>query len=252
MLRKGDFHIHSTASDGFFSPEEVVIAAKSRGVDIMALTDHNTVSGIKEAFTAGRQNGVCVVPAVELSTRFGNEVPGEGMDMNRGKSRTIDISERSMSVHLLGYFTTEDYTDPRFEELLHAVDSRSAYKVRHFLKKNWDRSSSAEHISVAEGIALLKRFGAVAILAHPVRMSSDRFQKLICFDFDSIEAKYCHNTEEDTEYFTALALERYSFYTGGSDYHSNRQTGKQCMIGKPFLNAAEIHQFLEKTGVVVY
>ncbi|MDO6354311.1 PHP domain-containing protein [Caloramator sp. CAR-1] len=81
MLNKGDFHIHSNASDGKYSPTEIIIISKINKIDVISIADHNTTAGISEAVEAGRNYGVSVVPAVELSTKFNCE-----------------------SVHLLGYF----------------------------------------------------------------------------------------------------------------------------------------------------
>ena len=53
MYKKGDFHIHLTASDGELKPGEILFLAKDRQVDILAITDHNTVSGVKQAVNTG-------------------------------------------------------------------------------------------------------------------------------------------------------------------------------------------------------
>ena len=99
MLTKGDFHIHSTASDGELNPREIIITAKERGIDTIAITDHNTTNGIKEATSAGMQYGVSVIPGIELSTRYKNN-----------------------SIHLLGYFKNILFTDCTFEELIKLVN----------------------------------------------------------------------------------------------------------------------------------
>lgn len=75
MYTKGDFHIHSTESDGELKPGEIILLAKERKIDIIALTDHNTVSGNKQAIKVGKIHGVKVIPGIELSTRYkGNRV----------------------------------------------------------------------------------------------------------------------------------------------------------------------------------
>ena len=70
MLIKGDFHMHSTCSDGNLSPAELVRYAKKRKVDIIALTDHNSCDGLYEAISEGKRSGIVVIPAVELSTKY--------------------------------------------------------------------------------------------------------------------------------------------------------------------------------------
>ncbi|WP_422674379.1 PHP domain-containing protein [Billgrantia desiderata] len=65
-----DLHMHSTASDGALAPADVVALCASRGVTLMALTDHDTVAGVSEAAAAAKHLGVCLLPAAELSTRW--------------------------------------------------------------------------------------------------------------------------------------------------------------------------------------
>ena len=76
-----DLHCHTTASDGTLSPQDLVARALRDGVDVIAVTDHDTTDGIDEAVAAGDELGVRVVPGIELSAR---------------------TSERN--VHVLGYF----------------------------------------------------------------------------------------------------------------------------------------------------
>lgn len=78
---KLDLHVHSTASDGTVSPEEVVNRAVAGGLDVLALTDHDTVAGVGRALEAARDRPLHVIPAAELSSTF------DGVD-----------------IHILGYF----------------------------------------------------------------------------------------------------------------------------------------------------
>lgn len=65
-----DLHMHSTASDGALAPAEVVALCASRGVALMALTDHDTIAGVAEAAEAAGRLDICLLPAAELSTRW--------------------------------------------------------------------------------------------------------------------------------------------------------------------------------------
>ena len=68
MNKTIDLHVHSTASDGTFTPMELVAEAKRCGLAAFALTDHDTVDGVSEALAAGKASGLEVIPGVELST----------------------------------------------------------------------------------------------------------------------------------------------------------------------------------------
>jgi len=89
-----DLHIHSTASDGRFSPADIVRKSAARGLIVIALADHDTVDGIAPALeTAASFPKLRVIPCVEISTDF---LEGE--------------------VHVLGYFI--DYTDRELQSIL--------------------------------------------------------------------------------------------------------------------------------------
>ena len=68
IIKTIDLHVHSTASDGTFTPTELVAEAKRCGLSAFALTDHDTVDGISEALAAGEASRLEVIPGVELST----------------------------------------------------------------------------------------------------------------------------------------------------------------------------------------
>ena len=70
MSLRYDLHSHSTRSDGLLSPADVVRRAASRGVDVLALTDHDETSGLAEAEEAARESGIALVPGCELSVSW--------------------------------------------------------------------------------------------------------------------------------------------------------------------------------------
>ena len=83
-----DLHMHSTRSDGSFSPKDVVTHAAALGISTISLTDHDSVAGVAEATTAGNEIGVGVIPGVELSAQVGEK-----------------------DIHILGYFIDPEQGD---------------------------------------------------------------------------------------------------------------------------------------------
>ncbi|GFR35688.1 PHP domain-containing protein [Thermobrachium celere] len=230
MLNKGDFHIHSNASDGKFSPTEIVILSKINKIDVISITDHNTTAGIEEAIEAGRNYGVSVVPAIELSTRFNNE-----------------------SIHLLGYFKNSLYQIDTFQEVLMLIKSHRYKTIRKILGNYINLERKDGKLSVIEGINLLRCFGASVVLAHPMRISSKNINQILRFPFDGIEAKYSYTDFNTSLYFINIALTKFSFYTAGSDFHSIKsKNSKHSFIGSVYLNNSEIEFFLKNSGAVLY
>ena len=83
-----DLHLHSTQSDGSFSPTQVVQRAAELGLSAISLTDHDSVAGVQEAQNVGRDIGVEVIPGIELSTQ-----------------------EAGIDIHILGYFIDHENSD---------------------------------------------------------------------------------------------------------------------------------------------
>lgn len=94
-----DLHAHTTASDGSDTPRQLVAHAAAAGVDILAVTDHDTTAGWAEAFDEGQQAGVGIVGGIELSAQI--------LDETR--------SAPPLSVHLLGYLVDPDHAGLRQE-----------------------------------------------------------------------------------------------------------------------------------------
>ena len=90
-MRYVDLHVHSTASDGTFSPEALVDYALQKQLAAFALTDHDTTAGVKEAVAYGQEKGIEVIPGIEFSTEY------------YGKD-----------IHIVGLFIDEDA--PAFQE----------------------------------------------------------------------------------------------------------------------------------------
>jgi predicted metal-dependent phosphoesterase TrpH len=225
MFTRGDFHIHSTVSDGSLTPSEIVWFARKKGIDTIAITDHNTVDGIETAAIAGRLCGVSVVPGIELSTKYMGE-----------------------KIHILGYFKDEKFFNSTFLKVIRLIKAHRVGEARRILCNFMATDNFGDSLSVFEGINLLREFGAVVVLAHPVRISSMILTDIISMPFDGIEAKYRHNSYNDTCLFINIATNIFSFYTAGSDFHD---LGKNCCIGSPFLDSFEIQRFFIKSQAIV-
>lgn len=225
MYKKGDFHIHSTFSDGSYTPKEIVILSKKRNIDIISLTDHNSTCGIDEAISFGEELGIKVIPGVELSTFYNNS-----------------------KVHVLGYFKDDSYKNELLTKILKDVKNHNLSPIRDLLGKYIDFRKVKNRLHVKTGIEILKLFGAVAVLAHPVLLSKSDSNDIINLNFDGIEAKYFINTEEETEYYLKTAKNRNLLYTAGSDFHHYKEHHKKHgIIGDVYLTEKEIYNFLVKS-----
>ena len=222
MYNKGDFHIHSTYSDGSLMPSQIINLAKKRDMDIISITDHNNTDGIDEAIIEGRKNNITVIPGVELSTRYND-----------------------CRVHVLGYFKDESYKSDLLKEVLLKVKRGKIKGIRKIFQDRIDFCGFNNKLCVQTGVDILRFFGATVVLAHPVLLCKKDFNSIININFDGIEAKYFKNTENDTKYFIDISNKKNIIYTAGSDFHNYIECYRvHGMIGDVYLNEEEIEKFL--------
>ncbi|KOA20124.1 hypothetical protein CLHOM_13190 [Clostridium homopropionicum DSM 5847] len=276
MYNKGDFHLHTNASDGKLAPKELVSLAKLEKLDIIAITDHDNTFGVEEAIKEGNNIGVKVIPGIELSTRYNGE-----------------------SIHILGYFSSNSYSSSSFQQYLQDIQDfriKRAEKIVFNLKKlfnielsldnlllsnngiiarphiakaiieagypytydyifdNFIGSTSPAYvpnkeISIEEGIEVLKSVNAITGLAHPVLIKNSPVEEILQFNFDCIEGIYPLNEPEDELRFRTLAEKYKKIITAGSDYHGIEESdSKHGYLGKSVLQGMDLKIFLEKIG----
>ncbi len=97
-----DLHNHTTASDGDFTPEKLVMLAKEKGIKALGITDHDTLNGLRPALAEGEKRGVQILPGVEISVRF---------------NRTFFTG----TLHVLGYFAARQLSDKGFCNRLNTI-----------------------------------------------------------------------------------------------------------------------------------
>ena len=142
MNLKVDLHMHTHYSDGVHSPDEVVQKAKSKGLDIISITDHDSVNSLKEAVQAGKKYDVEVIPGVEIST---------------------DISDRE--IHVLGYFI-----NPANKELEHYLSFFRKERLKRAARIVTKLNSLGLNITLDDVTAIAKK-GAVGRphIAHALK-----------------------------------------------------------------------------------
>ena len=248
-----DLHAHTTASDGSFTPTELVEAAHGLGLGALAVTDHDTLAGLGEARAAAQRVGLDLVAGVELSVeddggRF--HLLGYGFDpanaalaetlttLRRSRAARNDLMAARMSE--MGLPVTMD--DVRAEAGEDALVIARPHFARALIKKGivgsvaeaFEKYLSTgkplylpkEVLTPCDAIALIHGAGGVAVMAHPGLVPLDeaafdaRVTSLAQKDgLDGIEAYYSQHSQADTDRFLALATRLGLLVTGGSDFH---------------------------------
>lgn len=255
-----DLHCHSTFSDGSLTPEELVEQAVAIGLSALALTDHDTMTGLPRFLAAGEGRGITLLPGVELSADTpGMHMLAYGMDaanaelirrmewIRDGRNmRNKDILER---LNKLGFAMTweEVLTEagegvvgrPHFAQVM----LRKGYaKNKNEIFDRWlgdGKPGYAERprLTAEDAIALIHQAGGVAVLAHPFTLHLGKealdaqLGTLAAAGLDGMECYYSEHTVPQTADYLALAEKHGLLPTGGSDFHGEVAPGIQLGIG---------------------
>jgi predicted metal-dependent phosphoesterase TrpH len=242
-----DLHVHSTASDGKYTPEEIVSKAAALGIKYLALTDHDTVDGIVPAIQAARAfPRLIFIPGIEVSTDVPEgeiHILGYFIDYARPEltdrlKRFRDSREgraRGMVDKLAGLGIDIDYK--RVQEIAGDGAIGRPHIAQAMLEKGYianfkeafdkyiGREGPAyverEKVTPEEAVALILRSGGIPVLAHPFTVTGPekRAAELKKAGLVGIEAYYKDNTPEITRATLKIAEDNGLIATGGSDYH---------------------------------
>lgn len=256
VYMSADLHIHSSFSDGTETPTQIVQKSKAAGLEIISITDHDTIAGIPEAFAAAQGTGVEVIPAVELSTELDKSelhIIGYFIDQKNGellsllKKRQNGRRERIYKIfNLLKNIGIE--IDPKEAFDLAGHESAGRPHVARVLIKNGiaanikdafrnyltpGKPAYVPHFVLhpKEAIETIKKSGGCSVLAHPaVSNRDDLIPELIGYGLCGIEVYYTSHREEQIKHYIQVAKKYGLHITGGSDYHGEN-SGREIKLG---------------------
>ncbi|MBQ7796142.1 MAG: PHP domain-containing protein [Lachnospiraceae bacterium] len=245
-----DLHVHSTASDGSFTPTEVVQMANDAGMIAIALTDHDTVSGISEAIEAAEDLDLQVVPGVELSCIYkekeihilGLYIDHKDEALNSFLTETAR-KRAARNEEMLAAFRADGF-DITMDDLLHG-NSKTTITRAHFARAlvekgyvtspdqafkkylNPDRPyyRKREVITPEESIQAIRNAGGFPVLAHPCqyKLGWKETEELILYlqsvGLRGLECFHSSNNQYESGKLRMLADKHALAITGGSDFH---------------------------------
>ena len=272
---KCDLHLHTTASDGRLKPAEIVRLAVKKQVEIAAITDHDTVSGIEEALVeASIIPRIKIIPGVEINT-----------DLATGE------------LHVLGYFI--DYTNREFIATMEKIQESRVGRARKMVGKlgqlgvpiSWQRvlelahgeSICRPHVAQAllekgyisteseafdkyigrngpayierekvkpeDAVKIIEKAGGVPVLAHPADIQGIEalIRRLKTAGLKGLEAYYGQYDNETINRLVSLAHKYNLLTTGGTDYH-HFQDNREAMLGSVDLPRESIIRLYSAAG----
>lgn len=275
-MEYADLHIHTNASDGLLSPEEIVKWAIIKKLRAIAITDHDTITGIEPAINSNdRPDKLEIIPGVELNTEFDGK-----------------------EVHILGYFI--DYKNSWFLDILDKIQNSRYHRAKKMVEKlqhlgikiSFERveeiskgnSIGRPHIARAmvesgyvsdipdafdkyigegcpayveryklttrEAIEVINKIKGIPVLAHPGLITDKNIINYILdLDIMGIEVFHPKHDSDMINYLFSLSKKRGLFITGGTDCHGYMQNGQPIMgnVSIDYNKVLELKKFLGLT-----
>lgn len=263
---KIDLHNHSNYSDGLLSVEDLIKLAQKKNIDIMALTDHDSVYGVLEAVKYGEKYGVKVIKGIELSTYYNNEsvhiiglfkkgiVPNEIYNLQEEMNK----KRRSRAIIMMNKVKEIYGVNMDIEKLLESKDIITRGNMfTHLVEYNKDIDPSelnkmisndskayieSAKFDTAYGIEYLKKNNCFTIYAHPTLSKPETVEEVLKLGVEGIEYNYPKNKAGDKERFIELAKKYNILLSAGSDFHGDI---KHDMIGTSTLPYQEFLKIWE-------
>jgi len=255
MMLKYDLHSHSIASDGSLTPGALVARAKSQGVDVLALTDHDVVDGLQEAAQSAVRHGIQLIAGVEVSVTWNGttiHVVGLGIDPDnesllrglselrqfrdqRAETIASRLAEKGIDGALEGaksFASGAIISRTHFAHFLvnagYAKNVRDVFK--RYLVKNKPGYVAGSWASLDQAVAWITGAGGQAVIAHPARykLSATKLRQLLeafrLFGGIGLEVVSSSHSESECALMGRYATQYGLLASCGSDYHGPEQT----------------------------
>jgi predicted metal-dependent phosphoesterase TrpH len=259
-----DLHLHTTASDGWSTPDALVGEAVAAGLRTIAVTDHDTIAGVTAAAATARRAGLTFVPGIEMTASVSGRdlhILGYYLDVDDERlraflaarrvdrrARGVAIGERLRAmgapVDLAPVLDVPAATGravgrPAVARALvaagFAVDISDAF--HRYLAEGRPAFVARPGVPPADVIARIHDAGGLAALAHPGKMHVDALvPEFVAAGLDALEVYHPDHTPEDTARYLALSRAHGLLVTGGSDYHGEG-SGRTAGLGAVTLPA---------------
>lgn len=266
-----DLHIHSTFSDGTYSPTELVEMAARKMLTAISITDHDTMDGVDEAVEAGKRCGVEVVPGIEISAQHDGEylhILGYFMDIHNQvlleKLKIVQEGRTGRNCKILEKLCEFDIHISEEELLEISGDGQTGRPhiaqllVKKKAVKNLDEAF--DKYLGKDGLAFVHRFiypaeeaithitdaGGIAVLAHPVLIDyslnslPEILDELTGYGLGGIETYYPTHSTKVKKKLRQFGEQYQLVLTGGSDYHGEIREGTSLATGKRLRVPAEL------------
>ncbi|MDD4048281.1 MAG: PHP domain-containing protein [Clostridia bacterium] len=257
-----DLHVHTTASgDGDFSPKKVVEIAKEKNIQAIAITDHDTINGVKEGLLWGKRHGLEVIPGCEFYTEdmgkwlhlLGYFIDYKSQELSKftekiEEERKKTVRKQMDKLKKAGLFLElgdlyKSNLKPMFHNYANVIFADSRNKDNDLVKKYLEKENPIVSFCMdwlvpgkpfnayqytpkaSDIIKLIKNIGGVPVLAHPGALLKEEedyiIDDLMFLGLEGIEIYTSWHNERNEEHYNKYCLGKDLIITCGSDFHGS-------------------------------
>ena len=279
-MRYADLHIHTTASDGVLTPEEVLKWAYKKGLKAISITDHDTISGMTKALSINRFIDLEIVPGIELNSEYlDEEIHVLGYYINYdNKSLLAKLKEIQQFRHDRAIKMIKNLKDlnmdisidevkkiskgesigrPHIAQALinkgYSKDIKSAF--RDYIGAGCPAYADRYKLSTKQAIIMINDAGGIPVLAHPgLLKNKSKLNDILNQGFSGIEVYHSKHDNETVKSLKEIAGKKELIITGGSDCHG-KLYNNEPILGTVTINYNEfflLKQFAQKKEKMKY
>jgi 3',5'-nucleoside bisphosphate phosphatase len=245
-----DFHLHTIASDGGWTPEKLINHLAEQRFRMAAVCDHDTMRSVPEAIERGEKVGITVVPGIEVTTYWENRqwhllVYGADPELPRSR-RFRNLVERQQdnlraaAERAISLLEKQGHQLPSLESIVDGRPLLPVHVLQTVIKDGHATNLMTAHqltirlgedlrvdTPLEETVAAAREAGGLCVIAHPGRndgggiMNEEQFDRMLqSIRVDGLEGHYRSYSDQDTAKYRSMALERNLIVTSGSDSHA--------------------------------
>ncbi|WIV10921.1 PHP domain-containing protein [Proteiniborus sp. MB09-C3] len=247
IIKKSDLHVHTTFSDGSLAPLEVIKWASKKKIYAIAITDHDTIEGVKYAIENTNLFDITIIPGIEISCIFEDEevhLLGYYIDIqnielletlklfkesreSRGEKIVEKLNRLEFNLTLQEVFHIAGKGVIGRPHIAKAMINRNYVDTVQeafdkYLNKHKPAYVDRFRVSLKEGINLIHNAGGAAVIAHPGLIKNEKaVNEAISMGIDGIEAIHSKHSSQDVMNYSKIAKDNNLIITGGSDFHGD-------------------------------
>lgn len=271
-MAKADLHIHTTASDGQSTPQQIIKNAKKHNLDVISITDHDTIRGYKKAVEEAEKTGITLLPGVEITSDFNgrechllaycfdpdheviNQIVAQHYRsrLKRGKWIVNELTKKGLDIDIEEVKAEANGSNigrPHIASVLIEKGYVASFKeafIRHLSDQSLGNIYN-EYYSHHKIIENVKEAGGAVVIAHPGNLySAEELEQLVEAGIDGIEFIHPSHDYDRQKQIEAFAETHNLLKTGGSDFHGGDKE-YQKFFGVVTINTKYVDRLIRLT-----